>query len=252
MVKHPDAPYRLYYWPGIPGRGELIRLALEDAGVAYLDVAREPESAGGGMAALERVLSGEAGEPRGFALPVLVAGDLMLAQSSLILQWLAPRLELVPAGERERLAAHQLQLTVIDLWDEAHGVHHPIASGLYYKDQRTEAERRAGHFVRERLTKFTGYFEAALAANPAGPGHLVGDAVTYVDLSLFQTVAGLDYAFPESMAQLAQRIPHTRALCKEVAARPRLAAYLASPRRQAFNQHGIFRHYPELDVGLAG
>lgn len=250
MAKAPGAPYQLYYWPGIPGRGELIRLAFEDAGVPYVDVAREPESAGGGIAALERVLSGEMGEPRGFAVPVLVAGDLVLAQTALILQWLAPRTGLVPAGERERLAAHQLQLTIIDLWDEVHSVHHPISSGLYYKDQKAEAGRRAGHFVRERLTRFTDYFEAVLAHNPAGPGHLVGGGVTYVDLSLFQTIAGLDYAFPGSMAELAERIPHTRALCQEVAARPRLQAYLASPRRQAFNRHGIFRHYPELDVGL--
>jgi glutathione S-transferase len=231
--------YRLFYWPSIPGRGEYVRLALEAGGADYEDVARGP----GGVKALQELLA--TGVPRPLAPPVLVAGDLVIAQSALILQWLAPRLGLVADGERERLAAAQHQLTIADLNDEAHDVHHPIASSLYYEDQRAEAERRAGHFTRERMPKYLGHLESVIATG--GSGHLVGGELTYPDLSLFQTVRGLEYAFPRAMAALAPTIPLCRALADRVAAHPPVAAYLASPRRLAFNQHGLFRHYDELD-----
>jgi glutathione S-transferase len=238
-----NVSYQLYYWTEIPGRGEYVRLALEEAGTPYVDVAREPEERGGGDEAIERLL--DSGVPRPFAPPVLVAGDLVIAQTSLILQWLAPRHGLVPDGERERLAAMQHQLTIADLVVEVHDTHHPIAGGKYYEEQRDEARRRARDFVDNRLPKFLSYFEALLEAS--GTGWLIGDTLTYPDLSLFQTVSGLEYAFPRAMKRLAARIPLCHALCRQVAARPRIAAYLASPRRLPFNQWGIFRHYPELD-----
>ena len=231
--------YKLYYWPSIPGRGEYVRLALEEAGAEYEDVAREP----GGVKLLQALLA--SGSPRPLAPPVLVAGELVIAQTALILEWLAPRLGLVQDGERERLAAAQHQLTIADLVDEAHDVHHPIAPSLYYKDQTTEAARRAGHFRGERLPKYLRYFESLLAAG--GAGWLVGDRLTYADLSLFHTLTGLDYAFPRAMAALSRELPLCRALAARVAERPRLAAYLASPRRVAFSEQGLFRHYDELD-----
>ena len=232
--------YKLYYWPSIPGRGEYIRLALEEAGAEYEDVARAP----GGVKLLQELLA--SGSPRPLAPPVLVAGDLVIAQTALILEWLAPRIGLVQDGERERVAAAQHQLTIADLVDETHDVHHPIAPSLYYKDQATESARRAGHFRAERLPKYLRYFESVLAAG--GSGWLVGDRLTYPDLSLFHTLTGLDYAFPRAMAALARELPHCRALAARVAERPRLAAYLASPRRVAFSEHGLFRHYDELDA----
>ncbi len=232
--------YRLYYWPSIPGRGEYVRLALEEAGAEYEDVARQP----GGVKLLQELLA--SGSPRPLAPPVLVAGELVVAQTALILEWLAPRLGLIQEGERERLAAAQHQLTIADLVGEVHETHHPIASSLYYKDQTTEAARRAGHFRTERLTKYLRYFESVLAAGDTG--WLVGDRLTYVDLSLFHTLMGLDYAFPRAMAALSPELPLCRALATRVAERPRLAAYLASPRRLAFNEHGLFRHYDELDA----
>jgi len=237
--------YQLYYWPSIPGRGELIRLALEEAGADYEDVGRLPASQGGGAAAIRRALSGELGGLRPLAPPVLRAGELVLSQTAAILHWLGPRLQLAPDDERGRIEAHALQLTVADFWAEIHDTHHPVASGLYYDDQKAEAQRCAGHFVRERLPKFLGYFEDVLAAR--GTGFAAGERFSYVDLSLFQTVAGLDYAFPRAMTGMAARIPRLRALHDEVTARPRVAAYLGSPRRLPFNQDGIFRHYPELD-----
>ena len=235
-----DPRYELYYWPGIPGRGEYIRLAFEDAGVPYVDVVRE----GGGVAALRKVLAGDLGGPRPFAPPVLRCGDLVLAQTSAILAWLAPRIGQVPDDEAARLAAHQHELTIADLVVETHDVHHPIAASLYYEDQQVEAARRAEVFLGERLAKFLRYFEDVLVR--AGGEHLVG-APSYADLSWFHTLAGLRYAFPNAMARLAPTIPRSLALCEEVAARPRMAAYLASPKRLPFNEQGLFRHYPELD-----
>lgn len=243
-----ETRYDLYYWPGIQGRGELVRLAFEDAGVPYVDVVRKPESEGGGIAAMQRFLSGEAGGLRPYAPPFLVVGDLVLAQTALILQWLGPRIGLAPDGEHDRLAVMQIQLTVADTLAEIHDVHHPIASSLYYEDQKPEAARRAGHLVRERLPKYLGWLEDVLRRNGASGGRwLVGDRISTVDLSTFQLMAGLGYAFPNAMRRLRPALPGLCALSDRVAARPRLAAYLASERRIPWNTHGLFRHYPELD-----
>jgi glutathione S-transferase len=240
--------YELYYWPGIQGRGEFIRLALEEARADYVDVARLAEREGGGMAALTRFLEDDAVKRPPFAPPLLKAGKSVIGQSANILQFLGPRLGLAPKDEAGRLWAHQLQLTIADLVVEAHDVHHPIASALYYHDQKPEAQRRAPHFTGERVPKFLGYFEQVLAANPTGRGHMVGRVLSYVDLSIFQLIAGLGYAFPKRMARLASKYPGLIALHERVAARPNIAAYLASERRIPFNEHGIFRHYPELDA----
>jgi glutathione S-transferase len=239
--------YELYYWPGIQGRGEFIRLALEEAGADYVDVARLPDRDGGGMQALTRFLEDASIKRPPFAPPFLKAGRLVIGQSANILQFLGPRLGLVPEDEASRWWAHQLQLTIADLVVESHDVHHPIAAALYYEDQKAEARRRAPHFAGERVPKFLDYFERVLARNTGGKGHMVGRALSYVDLSIFQLIAGLRYAFPKRMARLASKYRRLVALHERVAARPSIAAYLASERRIPFNQHGIFRHYPELD-----
>lgn len=240
--------YELYYWSEIQGRGEPIRLAFEEAGVAYVDLARMSERRGGGDRAVMRALAGKLGGALPFAPPVLRHGKLVLAQTAAILQYLGPRLGLVPASERDRLEIHQHQLTIADAYVEAHDTHHPISVGDYYEDQRAEAKRRTTAFLRHRLPKFTRYFERVLAANRRSRGKwLVGGARSYVDLSLFQLVAGLRYAFPRAFARLAPELPRLVALHDRVAARPRIAAYLASERRLPFNELGIFRHYPELD-----
>ena len=245
MASGGGAAYRLYYWPSIQGRGEFVRLALEDAGAAYDDVARRPASEGGGVPALQALLRGEHGGVRPLAPPVLIAGDLVLAQTAAILHWLAPRLGLVSADDRAAAVTNQLVLTVMDLVAEAHDTHHPIAVSLHYEDQKEEARRRAHHFATQRMPKFLAYFEDVLARS--GTGWLIGDQATVADLALFQVTSGLEYASPAAFRALAARIPLTLALQRRVATRPRIAAYLASPRRLQFNQNGIFRHYPELD-----
>jgi glutathione S-transferase len=246
MAMSESGVYELIYWPGIPGRGEFVRLALEDAGVPYLEVCRRSESEGGGVAAIERLLDGAGPGMLPFAPPILRWNELVICQTANILQWLAPRLGLIADDEATRLAANQLQLTIADFVAEAHDVHHPIAASLYYEDQKPEAKRRAIPFTGERMPRFLGYFERVLA-RAGGPPHAVGSGFSYVDLSLFQLVAGLDYAFPNTLAGLRPELPLLTRLHQAVAARPRIAAYLASPRRLPFNKHGVFRHYPELD-----
>lgn len=235
--------YELFYWPEIQGRGEFIRLALEDAGAAYVDVARQPK----GMAVMMRLLEGRALARAPFAPPFLRAGKQVIAQTANILLYLGPRLGLVPKREAERLWVHQLQLTIADWLVEVHDTHHPIAGGLYYEQQKREAKRRAADFLGQRLPKYLDYFEEVLRRSPGG--HLLGRKCAYPDLSLFQMVAGLRYAFPRAMAKRERGYPRVIALHERVAARPRIAAYLASPRRIPFNEQGIFRHYPELDPG---
>ncbi len=240
--------YELYYWPSIQGRGEFVRLALEDAGAEYVDVARLPKRGGRGIPALMRFLESRSVEHPPFAPPFLKAGDLVIAQTANILLFLGPRLGLVPKNEASRLWAHQLQLTIADWVVEVHDTHHPISSGLYYEEQKPEAKRRAADFRAERLPKFLDYFEQILDRNPKGTDYLVGKAVSYVDLSMFQMIAGLRYAFPRAMARLEPTHPRLVALHDHVSARRRIAAYLSSQRRLPFNQQGIFRHYPELDA----
>jgi glutathione S-transferase len=240
------AGYELFYWPSVQGRGEFVRLALEEAGAAYVDIARRPD----GMKKMMALLSGTGAPLAPFAPPFLRDGGLVIAQTANILQYLGPRLGLVPEDEAARVGVNQIQLTIADLVDEAHDTHHPIAGGLYYEDQKPEAVKRTRAFVTERIPKFLGYFERALAHG--GGKHLVGGALSYVDLSMFQVVEGLNYAFPRAMAHVAKSIPGLLALRDRIAARPRVAAYLASERRLPFNTDGIFRHYPELDLDPAG
>jgi glutathione S-transferase len=236
--------YELYYWGEIQGRGEYVRLALEEAGSDYVDIAREP----GGTEAMMRLMEAKDGTPS-FAPPFLKAGKLVIGQTANILLYLGEKHGLAPKTEAGRLWTHQLQLTVADFVVEIHDTHHPIASGLYYEDQKPEAKSRAADFLKTRAPKYLGYFERVLEGNRAGKGrHLVGARLTYADLSLFQIVAGLRYAFPKAMKRLEKRHPNVVAVHDAVAARPNIARYLDSERRIPFNQVGIFRHYPELDA----
>ncbi len=240
--------YELHYWPGIQGRGEFVRLALEAAGAPYVDVARGAESAGQGMAALQRALHDPHTAHPPFAPPFLKDGAVVVGQTAAILQYLAPTLKLVARSEQARLWTQQVQLTIADMVAEAHDTHHPVGMGLYYEDQKPEALRRAAEFCRHRIPKFLRWFESILARNPAGPRHLVGGRLSYADLSLFQLVAGLRYAFPRATESVLAGTPLLVQLHDRVAALPRVAAYLASERRLPFSEQGIFRRYPELDL----
>jgi len=234
--------YQLFYWPEIQGRGEFVRLALEDAGVAYDDVARKS----GGVNRMMAMMEGTREKHPPFAPPFLKAGKLVIAQVANILSYLGPRLGLAPRDEAIRLWLHQLQLTVADFVKEIHDTHHPVGSGLYYEDQKPEARRYTETFLDERIQKYLGYFESVL--RKSGGPYLAGRKVTYVDLSVFQLIEGLRYAFPRAMKDVKTKIPGLVAVRDRVAERSGVKAYLASPRRIAFNEMGIFRRYPELDL----
>jgi len=239
----------LYYWPTIQGRGEFVRLLLEEAGADYVDVARRK----GGMARMMRFIEGRERGALPLAPPFVRVGGQVVSQTATVLAFLAARLGLVPRSDALRVEASQIQLTVADFLGEVHDTHHPIAGSLYYEDQKKEARRRAPFFVKERLPKYLGWLEAILARNRGSHGRwLVGRSRTYVDLSAFQMIEGLRYAFPHAMARQERRIPRLLALHERVAARPRVADYLASRRRIPFNQQGIFRRYPELDLPVRG
>ena len=233
--------YQLYYWPEIQGRGEFVRLALEEGGVDYVDEARRP----GGMSAMMKLLNAKSSKRPPFAPPFLKAGSLIIGQTADILLYLGPRLGLAPRDEAGRLQVNQLQLTVADLVKEIHDTHHPISSQLYFEDQKPAAKRYTKLFWQQRVPKYLGYFERLLEAN--GP-YLLGRRLTYTDLSLFQIVEGLRYAFPKRMKRFERQVPNLVALHDRVAKRPRIKAYLASERRIPFNEMGIFRHYRELDA----
>jgi glutathione S-transferase len=247
MIGDPmTVPYELYYWPTIPGRGEFVRLVLEEAGAEYVDVGRRPREQGGGIEAVLAFYAGRSAGHPVFAPPVLRHGELVLAQTAAICHFLGRRHGLAPRDEAGELHALELQLTIADLVDEVHDTHHPISAALYYEDQKPGALQRASHFTRERLPRFLGYFERVLDRN--GGGALVGTRTSHADLSLFQALEGLDYAFPRAFAKASKASPRVLALRERVRARPRIAAYLASERRMPFNQEGIFRRYPELDA----
>jgi glutathione S-transferase len=240
--------YKLYYWPGIQGRGEYVRLALEYAGARYIDVARERKGNRGGIGTLERFLGGRGIEHPPFAPPFLEAGNLLIGQTANILLFLGERLPIAPRDRAGRLWTHQLQLTLADFIVEGHDVHHPIGVGLYYEEQKAPAKRRARDFLRHRLPKFLDYFDKIVRRNSAhGPG-MVGRRLTYADLSLAQVWSGLEYAFPKAMKKAQRAHPRLRRLRDHVWAEPRIRSYLESGRRQPFNNDDLFRYYRELDA----
>lgn len=238
--------YELFYWPSIQGRGEFARLVLEDVGVPYVDVARLPEAQGGGVARVTELREGEGEGLLPFAPPILRVGDLVIAQTALICDFLGRRFGLAPEDEAGRLSAMQLQLTIADVVNEAHDTHHPLGPALYYDDQKAEAKRRAEGFVGGRMGQWLAYFEQVVERS-GGPWLLGADA-SYADLSLFQLMEGLAYAFPKAFATLEGDVPKLGALREAVRERPAIAAYLDSERRIPFNEDGIFRRYPELDI----
>lgn len=241
-------PYRLLYWPEIQGRGEFVRLALEAAGAAYVDVARGAESQGLGIPAMLHTMQDPSIARPPLACPVLVDGKTMIGQTAAILLYLGPRLKLVGSSELDRLWTHQIQLTIADMVNQAHGTHHPISASLYYEEQMPEASRASKEFRAQRIPKYLDWLETVLARNPKGGRHLVGARLSYADLSLFQLVEGLLYAFPRTAKRALKRTPLVLALRERVAGQRRVSDYLQSERRLPFNESDIFRRYPELDA----
>lgn len=238
--------YDLWYWPSIQGRGEFVRLFMAAAGIEWRDRARD-EGAEALVADMEqRAEQGFAP----YAPPYVVAKDdgdeLAIAQVAHILAWLTDRHDIGSGDMATDLHLIQLQLTITDIVAEVHDVHHPIASGLYYDDQKEAASRAAKAFREERIPKYFDHFEQALGVND-GP-FMRGERWSQVDTSLFQLVEGLRYAFPKRMEAVESDHPRIVSCRDAVADIGGVAGYLASDRRIAFNEDGIFRHYSELDA----
>lgn len=242
--------YLLVYWPGLPGRGEFVRLALEAGGASYDDLARRSEKDTGGATMVAAYMKGDKSSLTPFAPPILVHRGFTIAQTANILSYLGPRLGLVSTEEKDRLWANQLQLTIMDAVAEVHDTHHPTAVDQRYEEQKEAAAARAAVFRERRLPKWIRYFETAIDDN--GGQWMVGRSLSYVDLSMFQLLTGLRYAFPNAMAAVEGEAPKLMALRERVQHTPRIADYLSSPRRLNFNENGIFRRYPELDAAPAG
>ena len=234
--------YELYYWPTIQGRGEFVRLALAEADADYVDVVRRGKS---GVPKMQKLMQGTALKTPPFAPPFLKSGDLVISHVANILQFLGARHGLAPKADAQRYWLHGLQLTITDFVSEVHDTHHPLGPTLYYEDQRPAAKRRTDEFWKLRVPKYLGYFERIVKRN-GGP-FVQGSRISYVDLSLFQLIEGLRYAFPKRMKRFEKSVPLLLSLRDRVAARPRIKAYLASDKRIAFNEHGIFRRYKGLD-----
>lgn len=238
-----DSPYELYYWPHLQGRGEFIRLILEDVGAEYNDVARSDD---GGIEHILELRERRFSPTRPhYAPPILKAGDLSVGQTSVICAWLGERHGLVGPSEAERLRARELLAAVLDVVDEAHDTHHPVSTALFFEDQQDAAILASQNFVDQRIPQWMTFFDSVIEA--AGGG-LLGAHTTYPDLALFQLVDGLNHAFPKAMAHVAPRMPRVLEVHRHVQTRPGIAAYLASPRRIPFNEQGIFRYYPSLDL----
>lgn len=244
--------YDLYYWPGIQGRGEFVRLILEEAGAEYNDVARLSEAEGGGTQSMLKFIESESPQFKPLAPPFIVDRERTelgpISQTANILSYLAPKLDLAGKNEAERLQANQVQLTISDFLVEIHDTHHPIGKSLFYEDQIEQAKLYTPQFLENRIGKFLGYFEQLIELNGTKSGWTIGNNLTYPDLSIFQIISGLGYAFPNAMSSISDNYPGLNRLKERVQSRPRIEAYLQSERRISFNNHGIFRHYPELDL----
>ncbi|KAL6722225.1 hypothetical protein ACLMJK_001332 [Lecanora helva] len=248
-------PYELLYWPGIPGRGEHIRLCFEETGTPYKDVCNADKA---GMAELRELISpeniGDKINPPALAPPVLKHGDLLISQVPNITLYLAPKLGLAGSEDDENAIYHinQLALTALDgLSNEAHDTHHPIAVGAYYEDQKEEAKKKAKDYVENRVPKFVGYFERVLQGEASKGGEwLYGGQLTFADLVFWQCLDGVTFAFPKAIQELKKSGKYERvfALYDKVKERERIKAYLDSDRRKDYSM-GIWRHYPELDAG---
>jgi len=250
-----DVPYELIYWPGLPGRGEHIRLAFEEAGATYTDTAHQKDGMQCVLAQIDTKNLGCPINPPPLAPPILKHGDLLINQTPNILLYLGPRLGLVPSADEDGdgdavYRINELTLTALDgLSNEVHDCHHPIATGLYYEDQKPEAKRKSEDYIKNRLPKFLGYFERVLKGEASKGGKwLYGGKLTYADLVLFQCLDGVTHAFPNAMGRLKKEGEYKGVfeLHEAVKNRPKIKEYLASDRRQKYGM-GIYRHYPELD-----
>ena len=180
-------------WDGVPGRAECIRLLFEYTGTPY-------EELKDNSTLMTRIVDPEiVGIPPNLWPPVLeLPNGKWLGQTGVIMNYLSPKLGLagyakddtdLDEDEKVFLSAKtsQLVFTALDLLVEvsavdsrrpvhglcimscsqAHNVHHPVSTNLYYEDQKAEALRAAEQFRASRLPKYMQHFQSVLETNPA-------------------------------------------------------------------------------------
>lgn len=250
--------YELLYHPGIPGRGEFIRLVLEAAGVPYKDLANDSiEGAYSVQAIIDPSSTGDDdGNPPPFAPPALRIPSegkrgtaLVIYQTPSILAYLGDRLGLAGADQAERAWVLSHTLTALDCNNEVHDTHHPIAVSEYYEAQMDEALKKAKVFREHRIPKFLGYFERLLMGNKehGGGRYLVGCKLSFADTTVWQVLSGLEFAFPREIEARKQEYPTLfEKFYPSIREEKGIKEYLASNRRLPFGM-GVYRHYPELD-----
>lgn len=145
-----------------------------------------------------------------------------------------------------------MALTALDLNNEVHDTHHPLAVGKYYEEQKEAALEKAKDVRENRLPKFFSYFERNLKFNESNGGgkgrFLVGNRLTFADLVVWQVLDGCLFAFPKEMEARKKEFQGLFGTFYEsVRGKGGLEEYLKSERRLPYSE-GIFRHYPELDL----
>lgn len=222
----------------------------------YTDVANEDSK--DGYAEVQRVcmngdsLESDEGNPPVFSPPALRvkhdgrAKPLIISQTPNILIYLGDKLGLVGEGD-DKFWIQQLALTALDLNNEVHDTHHPIAVMQYYKDQKEESLKKAKDVRETRIPKFLSYFERTLKWNATAGKHkyLVGDGLTYADTTVWQVLDGLSFAFPRELEARKKEFPELLTTFYE-SIKEELMEYLNSSRRLKYSD-GVFRYYPELD-----
>lgn len=200
--------------------------------------------------------TGTDGNPPPFAPPALrIPGEgpdgkpLLIYQTPSILSYLGDKLDLAGSNEAEKSWILSHTLTALDLNNEAHDTHHPIAVAKYYEEQKEESLKKSTDFREARIPKFLGYFERVLKGNEEqGKGkYLVGSKLSFADTTLWHVLSGLLFAFPKEMeARKAEFELLFGTFYNSVKEASGVKEYLASGKRKPFSM-GVFRHYPELD-----
>ncbi|KAK3723430.1 hypothetical protein LTR37_001682 [Vermiconidia calcicola] len=252
-------PYELLYHPGVPGRGEPIRLLLEAAGVPYNDIANQEKNGYDTVQkiCMNKALESDNGNPPVFSPPALrVPGAgkdgkaLVISQTPNILSYLGDRTGMA-GDEQEKYWVAQLALTALDLANEVHDSHHPIAVAKYYEEQKEESKGKSKDIRENRFPKFFSYFQRTLQGNKERGGvegkYMVGKQLTYADTTIWQVLDGCMFAFPKEMEARKEEFPDLlQGFYESVKSEKGLKEYLASDRRLEYSM-GIFRQYPELD-----
>ena len=216
-----DKPTLIYF--AARGRGEIIRLVLAEAGQDWQEhvVARGTPPVNGRPTDFPALQA--TGELPFNALPVWEEpGGFRLAQSAAIANHLARA-----HGLRGKSAAEEAKV------DEALGAADDVRMELRKVFTAAPEQRAAARaeLAEKALPRWFGFLERLLKANHGGTGYLVGDGLTVADLALWYAV---ELAVDNELGAALPAHPLLEAWYRRVAARPRIAGYLKSPRRPAF------------------